>query len=158
MTTVETAKYVIEILEGMELIHSYGNELSEYNAPPEVVTRSEYNCESDVWYTALVIWEILQPGSSPFAFGNTTSTTTQKTVFENWPRKYEEIRNDILFDCWTIDCALRPKMSKIRSSFLETCGSMIQSEVSHCEMGTDYEKMEDLNPYERTLNALAGSV
>ncbi|XP_071853396.1 uncharacterized protein [Apostichopus japonicus] len=198
MTTVETAKYVIEILEGMELIHSYGflhpglstkkilvtvqgacklydfclkedarhtiitkkneNELSEYNAPPEVVTRSEYNCESDVWYTALVIWEILQPGSSPFAFGNTTSTTTQKTVFENWPRKYEEIRNDILFDCWTTDCSSRPKMSKIRSSFLETCGSMIQSEVSHCEMGTDYEKMEDLNPYERTLNALAESV
>ncbi|PIK42058.1 Ephrin type-A receptor 10 [Apostichopus japonicus] len=122
------------------------NDFFDYNAPPEVVSRSEYNCESDVWYVALVIWEILQPGSSPFTIkGNTT-------VLEKWPNAYEEIRNELLFNCWTSDCSLRPEISKIRSSFMQICGLSVQSEYTHCQGNNRDKKMGDTNPYERSLN------
>ncbi|PIK46093.1 putative tyrosine kinase receptor Cad96Ca-like, partial [Apostichopus japonicus] len=186
MTITEVMKYVIGILKGMELIHSYGfvhpglstkkilltdqaecklydfcltkdarhtvrtykkqNDFFDYNAPPEVVSRNEYTCESDVWYIALVIWEILQPGSSPFTIkGNTT-------VLEKWPHAYEEIRNEMLFNCWTSDCSLRPEISKIRSSFMQICGLSVQSEYTHCLDKNSDKNMGDTNPYERSLN------
>ncbi|PIK46096.1 hypothetical protein BSL78_17035 [Apostichopus japonicus] len=122
------------------------NDFFDYNAPPEVVSRSEYSYKSDVWYIALVIWEILQPGSSPFTIkGNTT-------VLEKWPNAYEEIRNDILFNCWTSDCSVRPGISKIRSSFMQICGLSVQSEYTHCLEKNSDKNMGDTNPYERSLS------
>ncbi|KAJ8039308.1 Ephrin type-A receptor 10 [Holothuria leucospilota] len=157
----EVTGYLIGILEGLEVIQSYGllhpglstrkvlltkqricklydfclsedasnivrirksrktctlNQLA-----PEALLRDKYSKESDVWSVAVVIWEILSCGSSPFP-NEEQSPESENAVYslpETWPTNYKLLRNKRLFDCWIQDTSLRPTISQLKSSFIE---------------------------------------
>ncbi|KAJ8044287.1 Ephrin type-A receptor 3 [Holothuria leucospilota] len=88
---------------------------------PEALLRDKYSEASDVWSVAVVIWEILSCGTSPFP-NEEQSPDSDKAVYslpETWPTDYKLLRNKQLFDCWSQDTSLRPTISKLKSSFIE---------------------------------------
>ncbi|KAJ8049862.1 Tyrosine-protein kinase CSK [Holothuria leucospilota] len=91
------------------------------NFAPESLLRNEYTCESDVWLAANVIWYLVSSGK--FIFSPVCSVTpNSKTVLTDetsWPVEYEELRNELLFQCWAPDIASRPKVHQLRRSFNE---------------------------------------
>ncbi|PIK43968.1 putative vascular endothelial growth factor receptor 1 [Apostichopus japonicus] len=61
--------------------------------PPESFFRNEYSAESDVWSTAVVIWEILSMGDSPFPVDEDIKPGQDvKAPTLNWPQRYFQLR------------------------------------------------------------------
>ncbi|PIK38197.1 hypothetical protein BSL78_24964 [Apostichopus japonicus] len=61
--------------------------------PPESFFRNEYTAESDVWSTAVVIWEILSTGEPPFPIDEQIKPGQDaETPALNWPQRYLQLR------------------------------------------------------------------
>ncbi|XP_071814724.1 uncharacterized protein [Apostichopus japonicus] len=94
------------------------NTVSFNQLPPESFFRNEYTAESDVWSTAVVIWEILSSGETPFP----VDEDIQPGQYVNapmlkWPQRCFQLRNLVLFDCWSQTCSLRPSIHYLKESF-----------------------------------------
>ncbi|XP_071842185.1 uncharacterized protein [Apostichopus japonicus] len=87
--------------------------------PPEMLLLSQYTESSDVWSTAVVIWEIMAAGNPPFPvdkevrFGEEAVTPSVP-----WPERYLQIKDKVLFDCWNHNCSLRPSIHQLRGTFV----------------------------------------
>ncbi|KAJ8031900.1 Ephrin type-A receptor 1 [Holothuria leucospilota] len=176
----DVIRYLLGIMEGMELIHSYGflhpgfsarkvlitsegtcklydfcltedaakiviskkseiTSLSVNHFAPEALLRNEYSKSSDVWSTAVVIWQILSGGDSPFGMGNKNQLIDGYqgvSVPTSWPENYEELRNIYLFECWIDNSSLRPSIYQLRSSFLEVLESLDTTIYPRGSLGT----------------------
>ncbi|PIK57142.1 putative tyrosine kinase receptor Cad96Ca [Apostichopus japonicus] len=68
--------------------------LNQY--PPESYFRNEYTAESDVWTTAVVIWEILSSGESPFPVDEDIKPCQDvKAPTLTWPQNYLQLSNTV---------------------------------------------------------------
>ncbi|PIK40545.1 putative tyrosine kinase receptor Cad96Ca [Apostichopus japonicus] len=69
------------------------NTVSFNQFPPESFFRNEYSAESDVWSTAVVIWEILSMGDSPFPVDEDIKPGQDvKAPTLTWPQRYFQLR------------------------------------------------------------------
>ncbi|XP_071853655.1 tyrosine-protein kinase CSK-like [Apostichopus japonicus] len=95
--------------------------------PPETLHRNEYSWASDIWAVAVVVWEILSDGKSPFPSDyNTTNDVTETDMVSNeWPQKYCHMRNDVLLSCWETNPSLRPTIHTLKSSLTQVSGSQM---------------------------------
>ncbi|PIK57881.1 putative tyrosine-protein kinase [Apostichopus japonicus] len=162
-TEFEVKRFIMDILEGMELIHSYGflhpglstskilitqdgvckiydfcltedatkrlnvKKSKLKSLPPETLHRNEYSWASDIWSVAVVVWEILSDGKSPFPSDyNTTNDVIETDMVPNeWPQKYCHMRNDVLLSCWETNPSLRPTIHTLKSSLTQVSGSQM---------------------------------
>ncbi|KAJ8038137.1 Tyrosine-protein kinase CSK [Holothuria leucospilota] len=132
MATPEVIRHVLGILEGLQILHSFGTACDMNQFAPEALYENKYTKASDVWSTAVVIWEILS-GHAPF--GSDEQAITDKAPSNIWPDQYKTLRNDLLFDCWQLDCSLRPSVQALWSSFVEISHSLV-NEI-HCATSRD---------------------
>ncbi|KAJ8024204.1 Ephrin type-B receptor 3 [Holothuria leucospilota] len=116
---------------------------------PEALLRDKYSKAGDVWSVAVVIWEILSCGSSPFP-NEEQSPESENAVYnlpETWPTNYKLLRNKVLFDCWIQDTSLRPTTLQLKSSFLEnfeTLDTYGTSNTSTDDLASSYVQMKGL--------------
>ncbi|XP_071850722.1 uncharacterized protein [Apostichopus japonicus] len=87
------------------------------NLPPEALQRNEYSWTSDMWSIAVVIWEVLSAGKSPFVGETSTDNINMPSPIEAWPVEY---RKELLFQCWETDCTLRPNVADLRMIYSES--------------------------------------
>ncbi|XP_071843006.1 uncharacterized protein [Apostichopus japonicus] len=153
-------KYISGILEGMEIIKTYGflhpglstkkilltqldccklyefcladdaakvaelkkkqmKSFSLNQFAPETLFSKEYTESSDVWSTAVVIWEILTAGALPFPVDKVVKSEMDVQLPKlSWPDKFLQLRNNVLAECWNLNCSLRPSIHHLRGSFL----------------------------------------
>ncbi|XP_071852266.1 uncharacterized protein [Apostichopus japonicus] len=113
------------------------NTVSLNQFPPESFFRNEYTAESDVWSTAVVIWEILSRGEHPFPVDEDRKPGQDvKAPTLNWPQRYLQLRNLVLFDCWSQKCSLRPSIHHLKESFKAIFETLIDNsfyEIPHSE-------------------------
>ncbi|XP_071852229.1 fibroblast growth factor receptor 3-like [Apostichopus japonicus] len=104
--------------------------------PPEMLLLSQYTESSDVWSTAVVIWEIMAAGNPPFPVEN-------KVRFdeEAWPEKYLQIKDQILFDCWNHNPSLRPSIHHLRGTFVAVFEKLITDSSYEIPIPTTYLPM-----------------
>ncbi|XP_071814700.1 uncharacterized protein [Apostichopus japonicus] len=110
--------------------------------PPESVFRNEYSHESDVWSTAVVIWELLSDGTSPFPVDEELTpgqdVETPKLI---WPPRYLQLSNLSLFDCWHQNCSLRPSIHQLRASFKSIFETLIENSFYEIPLSSLYTPM-----------------
>ncbi|XP_071842990.1 ephrin type-A receptor 3-like isoform X12 [Apostichopus japonicus] len=110
--------------------------------PPEMLLLSQYTESSDVWSTAVVIWEIMAAGNPPFPvdkevrFGEEAVTPSVP-----WPEKYLQIKDKILFDCWNHNCSLRPSIHHLRGTFVAIFEKLIADSSYEIPIPTTYLPM-----------------
>ncbi|PIK39360.1 putative ephrin type-A receptor 1 [Apostichopus japonicus] len=184
MSVTEVMKMLAGILEGMEILQSYGflhpglstkkilytkqgqcklydfclaedapkiiafkktqNEVSKtLNLfPPEALFRSEYTTESDVWATAIVIWEVIANGKPPFSVDKEIKPG-DNVIAPNllWPERFLQLRNLVLFECWSENCALRPSIHALKASFKTIFEKLIDHSFYEIPKSTLYTPM-----------------
>ncbi|PIK34468.1 putative vascular endothelial growth factor receptor kdr-like [Apostichopus japonicus] len=110
--------------------------------PPESVFRNEYTHESDVWSTAVVLWELLSNGTSPFPVDEELipgqDVETPKLI---WPPRYLQLSNLSLFDCWNQNCSLRPSIHQLRASFKSIFETLIENSFYEIPLSSLYTPM-----------------
>ncbi|PIK57141.1 Tyrosine kinase receptor Cad96Ca [Apostichopus japonicus] len=68
------------------------NSITLNQFPPEGYFRNEYTAESDVWCTAVVIWEILSNGKPPFPVDeDITPAQDLESPKLTWPQRYLQL-------------------------------------------------------------------
>ncbi|KAJ8019222.1 Hepatocyte growth factor receptor [Holothuria leucospilota] len=155
---LRVTRFIMDIVKGMEFIHSYGflhpglslrkvlltekgycklydfslsldatNRIiflkskvtqSLNTLPLESWQRNEYTQESDIWTLAVIIWQLLSSGTSPFSCEQTEYANLENMLIT--PTTSDQglkIGNDILLKCWEKNSSLRPSLSQLRSSF-----------------------------------------
>ncbi|KAJ8021502.1 Tyrosine-protein kinase CSK [Holothuria leucospilota] len=85
---------------------------------PEGIRRHEYSAASDVWSTAVLIWQMLSDGSLPFRHDNDVNLDAETIPIlpQTWPTKFEYLRNCRLFDCWNTNESDRPTINELKRS------------------------------------------
>ncbi|XP_071855350.1 uncharacterized protein [Apostichopus japonicus] len=110
--------------------------------PPESVFRNEYTHESDVWSTAVVLWEILSDGTSPFPVDEELIPGQDvETPNLIWPPRYLQLSNLSLFDCWNQNCSLRPSIHQLRASFKSIFETLIENSFYEIPLSSLYTPM-----------------
>ncbi|PIK38602.1 putative fibroblast growth factor receptor 1-A-like isoform X4, partial [Apostichopus japonicus] len=110
--------------------------------PPESLFRNEYTNESDVWSTAVVIWEILSDGTSPFPIDEEVKPGIDVDTSKlRWPPRNLQLRNVSLFDCWNQNCSLRPSIHHLRSSFKSIFEKLIENSFYEIPVSSLYTPM-----------------
>ncbi|XP_071851199.1 uncharacterized protein [Apostichopus japonicus] len=198
ISAMDVIRYILGILEGVKVIHSYGflhpglttkkilltkqgicklydfclvedttraieakqitttNTLNHF--APETWMRNEYSVESDIWASAVVIWEILSHGVPPFSDDNTISKGEQPVLDlpKTWPEMYQDLKNDSLRECWALEASARPTINQLRRSFIETADilrSPISSRVSTCTLTDLYIPMKEASSTKKTAES-----
>ncbi|XP_071843787.1 tyrosine-protein kinase BTK-like isoform X2 [Apostichopus japonicus] len=125
--------------------------LNQY--PPEMLISSEYTESSDVWSIAITIWEIMSNGMSPFP--DDTEITSHKELFEPsfpWPEKYFQIKDKILYNCWSQNCACRPSIHRLKGTFMEIFQKLLDDSSYEIPLSTTYVAMGSANIAEDTYS------
>ncbi|XP_071843782.1 uncharacterized protein [Apostichopus japonicus] len=147
-------KHVTGLLEGMHIINTYGMFSATLNQfPPEMLISSVYTESSDVWSIAVTIWEIMSDGMSPFP--DDTEITSHKELFEPsfpWPKKYFQIKDNILYKCWSHNCAFRPSIHRLKATFLEIFQKLLDDSSYEIPLSTTYVAMGSANVAEDTYS------
>ncbi|XP_071843000.1 tyrosine-protein kinase SRK3-like isoform X1 [Apostichopus japonicus] len=115
--------------------------------PPEMLLSSEYTESSDVWSTAVVIYEIMSGGNPPFPDSMKPDKDMPATT-PSWPTTYKELKNNALFESWSHNCSLRPSIHHLRGTFLEIFEKIIEDGSYEIPIPTMYIPMPD--PYDVT--------
>ncbi|XP_071843770.1 uncharacterized protein [Apostichopus japonicus] len=146
--------HVTGLLEGMHIINTYGMHSATLNQfPPETLISSEYTESSDVWSLAVTIWEIMSDGKSPFP--DDTDITSHTELFEPslpWSEKCFQIKNKILYKCWSHDCASRPSIHRLKVTFMEIFQRLLDDSSYEIPMSTTYVDMGSANVAEDTYS------
>ncbi|KAJ8049861.1 Tyrosine-protein kinase STK [Holothuria leucospilota] len=116
---------------------------------PEALLRHEYTSGSDVWSAAIVIWFLVSSGKQKFslessAFDGNESIVPQSTT---WPGEYSELRNKLVFQCWTPNIASRPTVQQLRNSFEKNAIDMEALPPNERSHGVDISRTADSNYY-----------
>ncbi|XP_071843670.1 fibroblast growth factor receptor 1-like [Apostichopus japonicus] len=100
--------------------------------PPEMLLLNHYTETSDVWSTAVVIWEIMAAGNPPFPVNKEVTSVDGEATTPSapWPEKYLQIKDKILFDCWNHNSSLRPSIHHLRGTFVAIFEKLI-ADSSH---------------------------
>lgn len=119
------------------------------NFAPETWMRNEYNHESDIWASAVVIWHIISSGIPPFSVEQTIEKDTRPTVVlpETWPEACLPLRNDVLLECLVLETSSRPTIDRLRQSFIATAErlrSSISARRSTCNLTDLYIPMKEV--------------
>ncbi|XP_071842977.1 uncharacterized protein [Apostichopus japonicus] len=110
--------------------------------PPEMLLLNQYTESSDVWSTAVVIWEIMAAGNSPFPVDKEVSFDEEAvTPSVPWPEKYLQIKDKILFHCWNHNCSLRPSIHHLRGTFVAIFEKLIADSSYEIPIPTTYLPM-----------------
>ncbi|XP_071842891.1 fibroblast growth factor receptor 1-like [Apostichopus japonicus] len=110
--------------------------------PPEMLLLNQYTESSDVWSTAVVIWEIMAAGNPPFPVDKEVSFDEEAvTPSVPWPEKYLQIKDKILFDCWNHNCSLRPSIHHLRGTFVAIFEKLIADSSYEIPIPTTYLPM-----------------
>ncbi|XP_071842974.1 uncharacterized protein [Apostichopus japonicus] len=119
--------------------------------PPELLLLSQYTESSDVWSTAVVIWEIMAAGNPPFPVDKEVSFVEEAvTPSAPWPEKYLQIKDKILFDCWNHNCSLRPSIHHLRGTFVAKFEKLIGDSSYEIPIPTTYVPMGAANTDQAT--------
>ncbi|XP_071839648.1 tyrosine-protein kinase CSK-like [Apostichopus japonicus] len=89
---------------------------------PEVWRDNKYNKMSDVWSTAVVIWEIVSNGSHPFGCdqdGEVAPNVDPTLLKERHAIFTEHLRNNALYTCFNEDWKKRPTIQQLRESYFQ---------------------------------------
>ncbi|XP_071840489.1 uncharacterized protein [Apostichopus japonicus] len=89
---------------------------------PEVWRDNKYNKMSDVWSTAVVIWEIVSNGSHPFGGdqdGEVASNVDPTLLKDRHAIFTEHLRNNALYRCFNEDWKKRPTIQQLRESYFK---------------------------------------
>ncbi|XP_071843772.1 uncharacterized protein [Apostichopus japonicus] len=120
---------------------------------PETLISSEYTESSDVWSLAVTIWEIMSNGKSPFP--GDTEITSHKELFEPslpWPEKCIQIKNTLLYKCWSNNCSCRPSIHRLKGTFMEIFQKLLDDSSYEIPMSTTYVAMGSANIAEDTYS------
>ncbi|PIK56638.1 hypothetical protein BSL78_06494, partial [Apostichopus japonicus] len=110
--------------------------------PPEMLMLNQYTESSDVWSTAVVIWEIMKAGIPPFPVDR--EVRFDEDIIKPsvpWPEKYLQLRDKILFDCWKYNCSLRPSIHQLRATFVAIFEKLITDSSYEIPIPTTYLPM-----------------
>ncbi|XP_071843320.1 hepatocyte growth factor receptor-like [Apostichopus japonicus] len=103
---------------------------------------NQYTQSSDVWSTAVAIWEIMKAGIPPFPVDR--EVRFDEEIIKPsvpWPEKYLQIRDKILFDCWNYNCSLRPSIHQLRATFVAIFEKLITDSSYEIPIPTTYLPM-----------------
>ncbi|XP_071842999.1 ALK tyrosine kinase receptor-like isoform X8 [Apostichopus japonicus] len=119
--------------------------------PPELLLLNEYTESSDVWSTAVVIWEIMSAGTPPFPVDmEVESIDNVAAPSVPWPERYMQIKDEILFDCWNHNCSLRPSIHHLRETFVAKFEKLIGDSSYEIPIPTTYVPMGAANTDQAT--------
>ncbi|XP_071843644.1 uncharacterized protein [Apostichopus japonicus] len=119
--------------------------------PPEMLLSNHYTETSDVWSTAVVIWEIMSAGSPPFPVDKEVRLDDEAiTPSVPWPEKYWQIKDKILFDCWKHNSSLRPSIHHLRGTFVAIFEKLITDSSYEIPIPTTYLPMRALDTAQLT--------
>ncbi|XP_071842978.1 uncharacterized protein [Apostichopus japonicus] len=111
--------------------------------PPEVLLLNQYTESSDVWSTAVVLWEIMAAGNPPFPVEKKVRFDEEATTPSvPWPEKYLQIKDKILFDCWNHNSSLRPSIHHLRGTFVAVFEKLITDSSYEIPIPTTYLPMK----------------
>ncbi|XP_071825805.1 uncharacterized protein [Apostichopus japonicus] len=109
---------------------------------PEAFDRNEYSAESDVWSTAVVIWEIISAGYKPFPINEEYKPGDVIPMPKTpWPEKYLQLRNTLLFECWSENMSLRPSIHHLKDSFKTIFDKLIDNSFYEIPVSSLYTRM-----------------
>ncbi|XP_071825810.1 ephrin type-A receptor 4a-like isoform X1 [Apostichopus japonicus] len=109
---------------------------------PEAFYQNEYSAESDVWSTAVVIWEIISAGNKPFPINEEYKPGDVIPLPKTpWPETYMQLRNTLLFDCWSENISLRPSIHHLRNSFKTIFDKLIDNSFYEIPVSSLYTRM-----------------
>ena len=83
---------------------------------PEVITHMKYNSMLDVYSFAIMLWEIVTGGQTPFEELNPIQAAVavvQRGVRPQIPQKCDPLFADLLKRCWKTDPEMRPRFREI---------------------------------------------
>ncbi|XP_071843284.1 uncharacterized protein [Apostichopus japonicus] len=110
--------------------------------PPEMLLLNQYTESSDVWSTAVVIWEIMAAGNPPFPVDQEVRFNKETvTPSVPWPEKYLQIKDKILFDCWNHNSSLRPSIHNLRGTFVAIFEKLMADSSYEIPIPTTYLPM-----------------
>ncbi|XP_071843648.1 uncharacterized protein [Apostichopus japonicus] len=111
--------------------------------PPEMLLLNHYTETSDVWSTAVVIWEIMAAGNPPFPVNKEVTSVSGEATTPSapWPEKYLQIKDKILFDCWNHNSSLRPSIHHLRGTFVAIFEKLIADSFYEIPIPTTYLPM-----------------
>ncbi|XP_071839327.1 uncharacterized protein [Apostichopus japonicus] len=95
---------------------------------PEALLRNEYNQGSDVWSIAVLMWEMMSVGNSPFLVDQ--ELHTEEAIIgpgKPWPERYQQLQNKSLFECWNKDYSARPTVSNLKESFTKIFEAIMEN-------------------------------
>ncbi|XP_071825800.1 uncharacterized protein [Apostichopus japonicus] len=109
---------------------------------PEAFYQNEYSAESDVWSTAVVIWELISAGNKPFPINEEYKPGDVIPMPKMpWPEKYLQLRNTLLFECWSENMSLRPSIHHLRDSFKTIFDKLIDNSFYEIPVSSLYTRM-----------------
>ncbi|XP_071843652.1 uncharacterized protein [Apostichopus japonicus] len=148
----DVIKHVAGVLEGMDILKTFGVPTVTLNQfPPEMLMLNHYTETSDVWSTAVVIWEIMAAGSPPFPVDKEVRLDDEAiTPSVPWPEKYWQIKDKILFDCWKHNSSLRPSIHHLRGTFVAIFEKLITDSSYEIPIPTTYLPMRALDTAQLT--------
>ncbi|XP_071843639.1 uncharacterized protein [Apostichopus japonicus] len=111
--------------------------------PPEMLLLNQYTESSDVWSTAVVIWEIMAAGNPPFPVNKEVTSVDGEATTPSapWPEKFLQIKDKILFDCWNHNSSLRPSIHHLRGTFVAIFEKLITDSSYEIPIPTTYLPM-----------------
>ncbi|PIK49747.1 putative ephrin type-A receptor 5 [Apostichopus japonicus] len=86
--------------------------MSLNDLPPEALQRNEYSSASDIWSTAVVMWQIISPGCFPFKDDKVRLEHSYKFALDD--DEQIKLRDNILQNCFSEDPSARPTIQTIR--------------------------------------------
>ncbi|PIK60656.1 putative ephrin type-A receptor 5 [Apostichopus japonicus] len=86
--------------------------MSLNDLPPEALQRNEYSSASDIWSTAVVMWQIISPGCVPFKDDKVRLEHSYKFALDD--DEQIQLRDNLLQNCFSEDPSARPTIQTIR--------------------------------------------
>lgn len=88
---------------------------------PESIIERKYSVKSDVWSFAVLCWEVMMLGDSPWANQNPELVfhTLLKGSRLPRPETCNEELHGLFLECWNLDPALRPSFSYLHSALVD---------------------------------------
>ncbi|PIK37925.1 putative ephrin type-A receptor 3 [Apostichopus japonicus] len=145
LSVTEVMKMLAGILEGMEVLKSYGF-LHPGLSTKKILYTKQGQCK-------LYDFCLAEDAPKIIAFKKTQESrhfAVDKEIKPGdtiiapnllWPERFLQLRNFLLFDCWSENCSLRPSIHQLRASFKTIFEKLIDHSFYEIPMATLYTPM-----------------